>query len=100
LICTAIPVTAPAAFTAMRAHSALPLDDDIVDRILTFCPTFVALQSMILVSKAFYNVFQTHPKVAAVMPRLTSVVYNPSGGIQYCWTRSSTGFESHPISGG
>ncbi|KAJ7914764.1 hypothetical protein B0H13DRAFT_2659110 [Mycena leptocephala] len=46
----------------MRALSALPLDDDIVDRILTFCPTFSSLQSMILVSKAFYNVFQTHPK--------------------------------------
>jgi hypothetical protein len=47
----------------MRAQSALPLADDVVDRILTFCPTFVALQSMVLVSKAFYNVFQTHPKV-------------------------------------
>ncbi|KAJ7821370.1 hypothetical protein B0H14DRAFT_2831422 [Mycena olivaceomarginata] len=46
----------------MRALSALPLDDDIVDRILTFCPTFTTLQSMILVSKAFYAVFQTHPK--------------------------------------
>ncbi|KAJ7161544.1 hypothetical protein C8R46DRAFT_350922 [Mycena filopes] len=46
----------------MRALSALPLDDDIVDRIMTFCPTFTALQSTILVSKAFYNVFQTHPK--------------------------------------
>ncbi|KAJ7919860.1 hypothetical protein B0H13DRAFT_1708728, partial [Mycena leptocephala] len=46
----------------MRAQSALPLADDVVDRILTFCPTFVALQSMVLVSKAFYNVFQTHSK--------------------------------------
>ncbi|KAJ7752383.1 hypothetical protein B0H16DRAFT_1317503 [Mycena metata] len=46
----------------MRALSALPLDDDIVDRIMTFCPSFEALQSTILVSKAFYCVFQTHPK--------------------------------------
>ncbi|KAJ7731599.1 hypothetical protein B0H16DRAFT_1583089 [Mycena metata] len=46
----------------MRTLSALPLDDDILDRILTFCPTFITLQSTILVSKAFYNVFQTHPK--------------------------------------
>ncbi|KAJ7251574.1 hypothetical protein C8J57DRAFT_1474442 [Mycena rebaudengoi] len=46
----------------MRALSALPVDDDIVDRIMTFCPTFCTLQSMILVSKAFHSVFQTHPK--------------------------------------
>ncbi|KAJ7176142.1 hypothetical protein C8R43DRAFT_975072 [Mycena crocata] len=42
--------------------SALPVNDDIVDRILTFCPTFTTLQSTILVSKDFYRVFQTHPK--------------------------------------
>ncbi|KAJ7850714.1 hypothetical protein B0H13DRAFT_52615 [Mycena leptocephala] len=45
----------------MRAHSAFPLDDDIVDRILTFCHTFTSLHSMVLVSKACYNVFQTRP---------------------------------------
>ncbi|KAJ7841758.1 hypothetical protein B0H13DRAFT_2365548 [Mycena leptocephala] len=45
----------------MRAHSAFPLDDDIVDRILTFCHTFSSLHSMVLVSKACYNVFQTRP---------------------------------------
>ncbi|KAJ7657235.1 hypothetical protein DFH06DRAFT_1197720 [Mycena polygramma] len=46
----------------MRALSDLPLDDDIVDRIMTFCPTFPTLQALALVSKAFYSVFQTHPK--------------------------------------
>ncbi|KAJ7751910.1 hypothetical protein DFH07DRAFT_825852 [Mycena maculata] len=46
----------------MRAYSSLPLDDDIVDRIMTFCPTFGTLQATILVSKAFYRVFQIHPK--------------------------------------
>ncbi|KAJ7113176.1 hypothetical protein C8R44DRAFT_235983 [Mycena epipterygia] len=46
----------------MRALSALPLDDDIVDRIMTFSPTFSSLKATILVSKAFYRVYQTHPK--------------------------------------
>ncbi|KAF8160443.1 hypothetical protein K438DRAFT_1859751 [Mycena galopus ATCC 62051] len=46
----------------MRALSALPVDDDIVDRIMIFCPTFGTLQAIILVSKAFYSVYQTHPK--------------------------------------
>ncbi|KAK6966613.1 hypothetical protein R3P38DRAFT_906096 [Favolaschia claudopus] len=46
----------------MRALSALPLDDDVLDRIFTFCPTFTTLQSLILVSKAFYTVYQTHPR--------------------------------------
>jgi hypothetical protein len=55
----------------MRALSALPVDDDIVDRIMTFCPTFGTLQSMILVSKAFHSVFQTHPKYAAFCAILT-----------------------------
>ncbi|KAJ7827746.1 hypothetical protein B0H13DRAFT_1917497 [Mycena leptocephala] len=41
--------------TIMRALDACPLDDDIVDLIMTFCPKFFALRSMILVSKAFYN---------------------------------------------
>ncbi|KAJ6535730.1 hypothetical protein B0H19DRAFT_1184067 [Mycena capillaripes] len=49
-------------FMTMRALSSLPLDDDIVDRIMTFCPTFTTLQGMILASKAFYGVYQTHPK--------------------------------------
>ncbi|KAF8209525.1 hypothetical protein K438DRAFT_1811206 [Mycena galopus ATCC 62051] len=49
--------------TAMPAPSrpGLPVDDDIVDRIMTFCPTFSTLRSTILVSKAFYRVFQTRP---------------------------------------
>ncbi|KAJ7740970.1 hypothetical protein B0H14DRAFT_2989631 [Mycena olivaceomarginata] len=46
----------------MRALSALPLDDDIIDRIMTYCPTFQSLQAMILASKAFYAVYQSHPK--------------------------------------
>ncbi|KAF8171229.1 hypothetical protein K438DRAFT_2024113 [Mycena galopus ATCC 62051] len=38
------------------------LGDDIVDRILTFCPTFSTLQATVLTCKTFYRVFQTHPK--------------------------------------
>ncbi|KAJ7249142.1 hypothetical protein B0H12DRAFT_708466 [Mycena haematopus] len=58
----------------MRALSALPLDDDIVDRIFTFCPTFGTLQSLMLVSKAFYSIYQTHPKSVT-----RSVAYNIVG---------------------
>ncbi|KAJ7203561.1 hypothetical protein GGX14DRAFT_651620 [Mycena pura] len=36
----------------MGSYNGLPLDDDILDRIMTFCPTFGTLQSTILVSKA------------------------------------------------
>ncbi|KAK7007517.1 hypothetical protein R3P38DRAFT_3027741 [Favolaschia claudopus] len=46
----------------MRALSALPLGDDVLDRIFTFCPTFTTLHSLMLVSKAFYTVYQTHPR--------------------------------------
>ncbi|KAJ7501086.1 hypothetical protein B0H11DRAFT_754227 [Mycena galericulata] len=46
----------------MRSYPILALGDDIVGRILTFCPTFVTLQATILVSKAFYRIFQSHPK--------------------------------------
>jgi hypothetical protein len=53
----------------MRALSALPLDDDIVDRIMTFSPTFATLQALMLVSKAFYSVYQTHPKASSFPSR-------------------------------
>ncbi|KAJ7440805.1 hypothetical protein B0H11DRAFT_2098339 [Mycena galericulata] len=46
----------------MPSFRALPLDDDILDRILTFCATFGTLKASILVSKAFYRVFRSHPK--------------------------------------
>jgi hypothetical protein len=42
---------------SMDSYNGLPLDDDIVDRIMTFCPTFGTLQSTILVCKAFHRVF-------------------------------------------
>ncbi|KAJ7143936.1 hypothetical protein C8R44DRAFT_846044 [Mycena epipterygia] len=58
----------------MRGLNALPLDDDILDRILTFCPTFASLEATMLVSKAFYRVFQTHPKSIA-----WAVAYNVVG---------------------
>ncbi|KAJ7879045.1 hypothetical protein B0H14DRAFT_2710312 [Mycena olivaceomarginata] len=46
----------------MRALIASPLNDDIVYLIMTFCPTFASLLDMMLVSKAFYRVYQTQPK--------------------------------------
>ncbi|KAJ6629810.1 hypothetical protein B0H10DRAFT_2428161 [Mycena sp. CBHHK59/15] len=39
-----------------------PLADDIVDRIMTFCPDFSSLHATARVSKRFYRVYQTHPK--------------------------------------
>ncbi|KAJ7108129.1 hypothetical protein C8R44DRAFT_884898 [Mycena epipterygia] len=58
----------------MRGLSALPLNNHIVDGILTFCPKFASLEATILVSKAFYRVFQTHPKSIA-----WAVAYNVVG---------------------
>ncbi|CAK5276631.1 unnamed protein product [Mycena citricolor] len=46
----------------MRALSSLPLDDDIVHSLMTFCPDFRTLQSLILVSKAFFAVYESHPR--------------------------------------
>ncbi|KAL0571535.1 hypothetical protein V5O48_010426 [Marasmius crinis-equi] len=45
----------------MKQLNGLPLDDDVVDRILMFSPDFVTLKSVILTSKAFHNVFQLYP---------------------------------------
>ncbi|KAJ7158967.1 hypothetical protein C8R43DRAFT_357122 [Mycena crocata] len=42
--------------------NGLPLADDILDRFFTFCPNFPTLRSMILVSKDWHRVFETHPK--------------------------------------
>ncbi|KAK6996804.1 hypothetical protein R3P38DRAFT_3627815 [Favolaschia claudopus] len=54
--------------------NGLPVDDDILDRILTFCPTFQTLQSTMITSKSFYRVFQTHPKSIT-----RAVAYNAVG---------------------
>lgn len=37
--------------------------DNVVDFIMTLCPTFATLQSTILVSKAFHKVFKSREKV-------------------------------------
>ncbi|KAJ7800929.1 hypothetical protein B0H14DRAFT_3885345 [Mycena olivaceomarginata] len=67
-----------------------PLDDDILDRIMSFCPTFGTLQATILVSKAFHRVFQAHPKsitrsvayniVGPALPQALRVVRYPYDG--------------------
>ncbi|THV02987.1 hypothetical protein K435DRAFT_748382 [Dendrothele bispora CBS 962.96] len=68
--------------------NGLPLNDDIVDRILTFLTSFSTLRSAILTSKSFYKVFQTRPKsilravsfnvVGPALPQALRVVrYNP-----------------------
>ncbi|KAJ7848825.1 hypothetical protein B0H14DRAFT_2356546 [Mycena olivaceomarginata] len=59
----------------MGSCNGLLLDDDILDRIMTFCPTFGTLQSTILVSKAFHRVFQAPPK----SPIQSTVAYNIVG---------------------
>ncbi|KAJ7741266.1 hypothetical protein B0H16DRAFT_1565137 [Mycena metata] len=45
----------------MKALSTHPLDDDILDRILTFLPDFKTLQAAILSSKSAHAVFAAHP---------------------------------------
>ncbi|KAJ7234356.1 hypothetical protein B0H12DRAFT_1076358 [Mycena haematopus] len=59
----------------------VPLPDDIVGRIMTFCSTFDTLQATVLVSKAFYRVFQTHPKASGICSTsiTTAVAYNIVG---------------------
>ncbi|KAJ7596041.1 hypothetical protein C8J56DRAFT_1043138 [Mycena floridula] len=58
----------------MRSMTGLPLDDDIIDRILFFAPTFADLKACILVSKSFYNVFDAHPNSI-----VRAVAYNIAG---------------------
>jgi len=40
----------------------LPLDDDVLDRILMLSPSFSALQSALLSSRSFYPVYLAHPR--------------------------------------
>lgn len=58
----------------MRGLSLLPLDDDIVDRILTFLPDFSTLGAIILTSQHFYNVFKIHSNSI-----IRAVAYNITG---------------------
>lgn len=58
----------------MRGLSSLPLDDDIIDRILIFLPNYSTLRATILSSKSFYNVFKNHPNSI-----LRAVSYNVTG---------------------
>jgi hypothetical protein len=62
---TAVPVS---------SASSLPVDDDIIDRILTCVPTFDTLLSLILVSKSFFAVFKAHPNSI-----VRAVAYNVAG---------------------
>ncbi|KAJ6483501.1 hypothetical protein C8R47DRAFT_1217584 [Mycena vitilis] len=45
----------------MRSGNSLPLNDDIVDRIFTFCSDFETLHALTLVCKALHSVFSRHP---------------------------------------
>ncbi|KAG7094690.1 hypothetical protein E1B28_005509 [Marasmius oreades] len=58
----------------MKALNGLPLDDDIVDRILIFSPDFTSLKNTILTAKAFHSVFKLHPKSI-----IRAVAYNVVG---------------------
>lgn len=58
----------------MSVSRGIPVEDDIVDRILTFSPSFDALQSTILVSKSFRDVFQARPNSI-----IRTVAYNVVG---------------------
>lgn len=54
----------------------MPLDDDIIDRILTFLPNFSALGAAVLASKHFHTVFRTHPTSV-----FRAVAYNVTGPV-------------------
>lgn len=58
----------------MRRLSGLPLDDDILDRILLCSTSFDSLWSTILVSKAFHSVYSAHPTSI-----VRAVAYNMAG---------------------
>ncbi|RDB17923.1 hypothetical protein Hypma_000688 [Hypsizygus marmoreus] len=58
----------------MRGLNSLPIDDDIVDRILSFLPSYSSLGATILSSKSFYNIFKLHPNSI-----LRAVSYNVTG---------------------
>ncbi|KAJ7641304.1 hypothetical protein FB45DRAFT_899901 [Roridomyces roridus] len=44
------------------ASPMFPLVEDVIGRILTFCPDFATLHAVVLASKQFHAVYQTHPK--------------------------------------
>ncbi|KAJ7641298.1 hypothetical protein FB45DRAFT_354654 [Roridomyces roridus] len=44
------------------ASPMFPLVEDVIGRILTFCPDFATLHAVVRVSKQFHAVYQTHPK--------------------------------------
>ncbi|KAJ7596044.1 hypothetical protein C8J56DRAFT_1116448 [Mycena floridula] len=56
--------------------NGFPIDDDIVDRILTFLTSFEDLQATILVSKSLYSIFQTRPK--SIIRAVASNVIGPA----------------------
>ncbi|KAF8073538.1 hypothetical protein FPV67DRAFT_751678 [Lyophyllum atratum] len=58
----------------MRGLNSLPLDDDIIERILTFLPNFPTLLATISSSRSFYNLFKNHPNSI-----LRAVAYNLTG---------------------
>ncbi|KAJ8691386.1 hypothetical protein PTI98_010967 [Pleurotus ostreatus] len=58
----------------MRSLNRLPLDDDLVDRVFTFLPTFDALQAFLLTSKSIYQVYLRYPESI-----VRNVAYNVAG---------------------
>lgn len=58
----------------IRSPRALPLNDDLIDHILTFLPNLADLQSTILSSKAFFGVFSARPSSF-----VKAVAYNEIG---------------------
>lgn len=61
-------------FGMMKNLSGLPLDDDILDRVLMFSPTFEDLYATILSSKSFHAVYNAYPHSI-----IRNVAYNVAG---------------------
>ncbi|KAJ7658188.1 hypothetical protein DFH06DRAFT_1327474 [Mycena polygramma] len=58
----------------MHAFTSLPLDDDLIDRILGFCPEFDTLLALLSTCKTIYSIFNTRPRSI-----IRTVAYNVAG---------------------
>lgn len=77
----------------MRAYTSFPVDDDIVDRILTLLPDFASLTAAILICKTVHAVFRRHPK--SIRHQIALNVLGPVLPIALSVIRASDPVEPH-----
>jgi hypothetical protein len=100
------PLFMSAPSTSPRAR--IPVNDDILDRILAFSPTYQDLVAIVLSSKSFYNVYKLRPhslvrKVAwniagdALPAALRFVRWSSQDGYEGGETLENDGLDMEPI---